>query len=52
MLSKIAAFKLKKFKFEFAMVFNKYQFKYLFGKEIPMYGKLFVKLINRDLGYN
>lgn len=48
-LSKNGILKLKKLKPEIEMVFSKYQFKYLFGREEPMYEKSLVRLINPDL---
>lgn len=48
-LSKNAVLKLKKLKPEMEVVFHKYQFKYLFGREEPMHKKSLVRLINSDL---
>jgi site-specific recombinase XerD len=48
-LFKNAIFKLKKLKPEIELVFSKYQFKHLFGREEPMHKKSIVKLINDDL---
>jgi integrase len=48
-LSKNAIFKLKKLKLEIDVVFSKYQFKHLFGKEEPIHKKSLVRLINSDL---
>jgi integrase len=48
-LSKNDIFKLKKLKPEIEVVFSKYQFKHLFGKEEPMHKKSLVRFINSDL---
>ena len=48
-LSKTGVLKLKKLKPELTAGFNKYQFKYLFGKGKPMHEKSLVRLINLDL---
>jgi integrase/recombinase XerD len=48
-LSKNAVLKIKKLKPELTIIFSKYQFNYLFGKQKPMHGKSLVRLINQDL---
>jgi integrase/recombinase XerD len=48
-LSKTAVLKIKHLKPELEVVFNKYQFQYLFGKYKAMHKKSLIKLINLDL---
>jgi integrase/recombinase XerD len=48
-LSKTAVTKLKQLKNEYAVIFTKYQFKYLFGKQEPTHEKSLIRLINQDL---
>lgn len=48
-LSKNAVLRIKKLKPELTIIFSKYQFNFLFGKQKPMHGKSLVRLINQDL---
>ena len=48
-LSKRAVEDLKHLKDDFITVFEKYKYKYLFGKEKPMHEKSLITMINRDL---
>jgi integrase len=48
-LSDIAVAKLKKLKPEYLIVFQKYKFQYLFGKEKPIHEKRLISIINQDL---
>lgn len=48
-LSKRGVKYLKNLKEEFGVVFTKYKYKYLFGKEKPIHHKTFIQIINRDL---
>ena len=48
-LSKNAVYNLKKLKPEIKVVFDKYKYKYLFGKNKPMHQKSMIKMINNDL---
>ena len=50
-LSKKAVQDLRNFNTEFSMVFNKYNYQYLFGKVKLMTNKNLIKVINRDLKY-
>lgn len=40
---------LKKLNEEYNIIFDKYQYKYLFGKEKPMHEKWLIRIINADL---
>ena len=48
-LSKRAIQDLRKLSTEFSIVFDKYNFQYLFGKTRPITDKSVIKMINRDL---
>lgn len=48
-ISQTAGIKMKQLKPELEVVFNVYQFQYLFGKDIPMHTQLLIRLINEDL---
>ena len=48
-LSKTAVQNLKKLTPEFRIVFDKYKFKYLFGKDKPIHKKTMIRMINQDL---
>ena len=48
-LSKTSLNDLKNLKTEYQIVFQKYQFKYLFGKLKPIAEKSLIRLVNRDL---
>jgi integrase/recombinase XerD len=48
-LSKRAIQDLRKLNTEFSIVFDKYNFQYLFGKNRPITDKSVIKMINRDL---
>ena len=48
-LSKKAIQDLRKLSTEFSIVFDKYNFQYLFGKTMPITDKNIIKMINRDL---
>ena len=48
-LSKKAIEDLQDLKLEFLIVFEKYQYQYLFGKNKPMTGKNLIKMVNKDL---
>ena len=48
-LSQTAVQNLKELKPEFEIVFNKYNYQYLFGKNQPIHPKTMVSIINKDL---
>lgn len=48
-LSKKALQNLRDFKLEFLIVFEKYQYQYLFGKQKPMTDKNLIKMVNKNL---
>jgi integrase len=48
-LSKKAVHDLRKFTHEFSIIFDKYNYKYLFGKSQPINEKNIIKMINKDL---
>jgi len=48
-LSKKAVQDLQDLKLEFLIVFEKYQYQYLFGKQRPMTDKNLIKMVNKDL---
>ena len=48
-LSITAVHNFKRLKPEMEIIFNKYQFKYLFGKDEPMHKKSLIRTINEDL---
>lgn len=48
-ISDIAVKELKKLKSYCKIIFVKYKFKYLFGKDKPLDNKYFIKIINKDL---
>ena len=50
-LSKKAVQDLRNLSTEFSIVFDKYNYQYLFGKVKPMTNKNLIKVINRDLKY-
>ena len=48
-LSKKAVQDLQNLEFDFLIIFEKYQYKYLFGKNKPMTDKNLIKIVNKDL---
>jgi len=50
-LCKKAVQDLQNLKFEFLIIFEKYQYKYLFGKNKPMTDKNLIKIVNKDLKF-
>ena len=50
-LSKKAVQDLKSLKFEFLIIFKKYQYQYLFGKKKPMTDKNLIKMVNKELKF-
>lgn len=48
-LLKKAVRDLQDLKLKFFVVFEKYQYKYLFGKKKPMTDKNLIKMVNKDL---
>ena len=50
-LSNQAIKDFKKLENEFLIVFKKYKYKYLFGKNKPIIGKSLIRIINKDLKY-
>lgn len=48
-LSQSGVMKLRELKLECEIIFNKYDFKYLFGKKKPMHKLSVIRLINKDL---
>lgn len=48
-VSDIAVKELKKLKSYYEIIFVKYKFNYLFGKDKPLDNKYFIKMINKDL---
>ena len=50
-LSKKAVQDLQNLKFEFYIIFEKYQYKYLFGKNKPITDKNLIKMVNKDLKF-
>lgn len=48
-LSKKAVEDLQNLTSEFLIIFNKYQYQYLFGKNKPMTNKNLIKMVNKDL---
>ena len=48
-LSKKATEDLQDLKLEFYIVFEKHQYKYLYGKQKPMTDKNLIKMVNKDL---
>jgi len=51
LLCKKAVQDLQNLKFEFLIIFEKYQYKYLFGKNKPMTDKNLIKMVNKDLKF-
>ena len=49
--SKRGVKELKNLNCEFDIVFKKYKYKYLFGKEKPVHKKALIQIINKDLKY-
>jgi integrase len=50
-LSKPGVEALKNLKNEFTVVFQKYKYKLLFGKNTPVHKKTLIQVMNRDLKY-
>lgn len=50
-LSKRGVKELENLSTELDIVFNKYNYKYLFGKEKPVHKKALIQIINKDLSY-
>lgn len=50
-LSKKAIQDLQNLKFEFLIIFEKYQYQYLFGENKPMTDKNLIKVVNKDLKF-
>jgi integrase/transposase InsO family protein len=48
-LSKKAVQELKNLKLEYSIIFDKYKYKFLYGKEEPVNNKSLIRFVNRDL---